>query len=164
MHRHLVIFDLDETLVHATKSILDRPSDLRFEDYFVYVRPHVNECLLSISKVCDIAVWSSASKKYVEEISSIIFGEVFPTKFIWSVERCVQKVDLRSNGYVYIKDLRKVQKYGYTLETITMVDDSPEKLVRQPKNHLHIEPFTGKVSDIELLALPQRVLERAAKY
>jgi RNA polymerase II subunit A small phosphatase-like protein len=70
----------------------------------------------------------------------------------------VQRVDPKSNGYVYIKDLRKLQKFGYSIDEITMVDDSPEKLVRQPRNHVHIAPFTGAKDDQSLLDLADKLI------
>jgi RNA polymerase II subunit A small phosphatase-like protein len=71
----------------------------------------------------------------------------------------VQKVDPRTNGYVYIKDLRRVQKHGYTVDEILMIDDSPEKLQRQSGRHLHIAPFTGNQGDRELLGVIDKLEE-----
>ena len=161
MPRHLVIFDLDETLVHATQATLDRDPDFRFEDYGVFVRPHLKSMLEAISPTFDLAVWSSATKPYVDSVVQHLFGNAGELKFAWSVERCVQRVDAKSNGYVYIKDLRKVQGQGYVVEHILMVDDSPEKVARQPRNHVRVSPFMGEKNDITLLELPG-VLMRAA--
>ena len=101
----------------------------------------------------DLAVWSSSSGEYVNAVVAQVFGARYPVKFAWSVERCVQRVDIKSNSYVYIKDLRKIQGQGYTLGQITMVDDSPEKIARQPRNHLAISPYTGDPADSALLDL-----------
>ena len=56
-----------------------------------------------------------------------------------------------------IKDLRKVRSQGYDLESIIMIDDSPEKIIRQPKNLLQISAFEGDQSDSELLTLIDRL-------
>ena len=72
----------------------------------------------------------------------------------------MQRVDVQSNGYVYIKDLRKVQSQGYQLERILMIDDSPEKIARQPRNHIKIKPFLGQAYDIELLSLADELIRR----
>ncbi|HEY0584531.1 MAG TPA: NIF family HAD-type phosphatase [Pseudoduganella sp.] len=45
MTRKLLIFDLDETLVHATTEPLPYPADFEWLEYFVYKRPYVNELL-----------------------------------------------------------------------------------------------------------------------
>lgn len=160
--RKLLIFDLDETLVHATTRPFDHPADFECLGYFVYRRPYVTELLSQVSHLYDIAVWSSSSREYVDAVVERIFGGKFDVKFSWAVDRCVQRVHPQSNGYVYIKDLRKVQSQGYQVDHIIMVDDSPEKLARQPKNHLCLSPFTGEQDDVELLALAADLIRRAA--
>jgi carboxy-terminal domain RNA polymerase II polypeptide A small phosphatase len=155
MNRHLVIFDLDETLVHATKTALAIPHALEVVPYFVYSRPFCAELLEFCAEKFDIAVWSSSSDEYVQAVSSTLISNRYPLKFAWSANKCVQREDPHSNSYVYIKDLRKVQSQGYPVERITMIDDSPEKLKRQPRNLLQVKPFQGETNDDELL----RVLE-----
>lgn len=61
---------------------------------------------------------------------------------------------------MYIKDLRKAQKFGYAVDRMTMVDDSAEKVARQPRNHLMISPFEGDANDKELLGLANRLQDR----
>lgn len=161
MPRKLLIFDLDETLVHATSALLTRECDFAVPPYFIYVRPNVNSLLQTLAPHYDFAVWSSSSQLYVDAVAAHIFGTQFPLKFAWSVERCVQRVDPRSNSYVYIKDLRKVQSHGYDVSRITILDDSPEKIARQPKNHLALRPYLGQASDAELLRISDLLLARA---
>jgi RNA polymerase II subunit A small phosphatase-like protein len=151
--RRLIIFDLDETLVHATETKLSIEPDFVIEPYFVYVRPFVHELLTLVADRFDIAVWSSSSTKYVAEITERIFGDAYPLKFAWSVDRCVQRVDARTNSYVYIKDLRKVQSQGYMVENIIIVDDSPEKIARQPRSHLQVKAYRGELDDVGLIVV-----------
>ena len=158
--RDLVIFDLDETLVHATLTGLSRAADFKCGPYFVYFRPHLTEMLTSVAERYDIAVWSSSSRLYVDQVVAQIFTPNFELKFAWCVDQCVQRVDLHSGGYVYIKDLRKAQKFGYPVDRVTMVDDSAEKVARQPRNHLRVSPFEGDACDEELLVLTSRLLDR----
>ena len=153
MPRRLVIFDLDETLVHATEARLPFEPDFEVPPYFVYQRPHLHELLAFAAARFDLAVWSSSSNEYVAAVTKRLFGTTYPLKFAWSVERCVQREDPRTNNYVYIKDLRRVQSQGYAVEHITIVDDSPEKVKRQPRSHLHVRPFNGERTDAELLAV-----------
>ena len=91
-----------------------------------------------------------------------MFGQHTPLRFVWSVERCIQRPDPYTNGYVYIKDLRKVQGQGYPVDLITLVDDSPEKARRQPRNHLLVRPFRGESTDTELLSLKGKLAELVA--
>jgi RNA polymerase II subunit A small phosphatase-like protein len=161
MPRNLLIFDLDETLVHAAPSTLSRVADFECPPYFVYTRPHVKQMLSAVAPFYDFAVWSSSSRAYVDLVVAKIFGGEFEVKFSWSVERCIQRVDTHSNGYVYIKDLRKVQSEGYDVSQITILDDSPEKIARQPRNHLKIAPYLGQDGDRELIQICELLLARA---
>ncbi len=158
MNRNLLIFDLDETLVHATTQKLSRKADFEYASCFVYKRPFLRELLVATQSLYDFAVWSSASRDYVDAIVAEIFGGEFDVKFSWAVERCVQRVDPHSGGYVYIKDLRRVQGMGYSVEHTIIVDDSPEKIARQPRNHLRVQPYCGPEGDCELLQIAEKLV------
>lgn len=161
MTRKLLIFDLDETLVHASPVQLVQAADFICGPYFVYQRPYLQALLTAMQPLYDFAVWSSSSRAYVDAVVAQVFGSEFELKFAWSVERCVQRVDVRSNGYVYLKDLRKVQGQGYAVEEITMLDDSPEKIARQPRNHFRVKPYLGQLDDRELLLVAEALRRRA---
>ncbi|WP_308920968.1 HAD family hydrolase [Janthinobacterium sp. J1-1] len=160
MTRKLLIFDLDETLVHASTAQLAQAADFACGPYLVYQRPYLHELLRAMQPYYDFAVWSSSSRAYVDAVVAQVFGSEFELKFAWSVERCVQRVDVQANGYVYIKDLRKVQGQGYAVEDITMLDDSPEKIARQPRNHFRVKPYLGQLDDRELLVVAEELLRR----
>lgn len=160
MSRNLLIFDLDETLIHASTAKLSREPDFEYSPYLVYIRPFAYELIAKLASQYDFAVWSSASKEYVDAVVPHLFGKKHKLVFVWSVDKCVQRVDVRTNSYVYVKDLRKVQGQGYSIEQITMLDDSREKLVRQPRNHVLVRPYHGQEGDEELLALGEVLLER----
>lgn len=153
----LIVFDLDDTLVHATEAALPCPHTFQVGPYFVYVRPFAFDLIRFCASHFEIAVWSSSSERYVEAVTAELFGTTFPVAFSWAVSKCVQKVDAKSNGYVYIKDLRKAMKYGYGADEIIMIDDSPEKLQRQPARHICLSAFTGDPLDTELLGVIERV-------
>jgi len=161
MPRQLLIFDLDETLVHATPTALPRAADFAYASYFVYERPGLAACLALLAPLYDFAVWSSASRGYVDAVVAHVFAGRAELKFAWAVERCVQRVDVRTNSYVYVKDLRKAQGQGYAVEDMTMLDDSPEKLVRQPRNHVAVRPWLGMPDDTELLHATAVLIARA---
>lgn len=163
MKRKLLIFDLDETLVHARTESLPHPADFVWHGYHVYKRPFLKELLSQVCQVYDIAVWSSSSREYVDFVVENVFGTQVEVKFSWAIDRCVQRVHPQSNSYVYIKDLRKVQSQGYEVEQIIIVDDSPEKIARQPRNHIGIAPFMGNQDDVGLLALTDDLLRRVGK-
>ena len=60
--RMLLILDIDETLLYATVSPLDRPEDFRLEDFFVYLRPHLGEFLSLCSSHFKHAIWTASSQ------------------------------------------------------------------------------------------------------
>ena len=153
----IIILDLDETLIYAVEKPLERVQDFMVGPYFVYVRPHarsfIDFCFASFSAV---AVWTSSSKDYAEEISWNLFGsKKADLAFLWSQERCVRKFDYKRYATYYIKDLKKVKRRGYALKKMIMVDDSPEKLYRQYGNLVPVLPFEGLLPDDELLYLQQ---------
>ena len=156
----LIVFDLDETLVHATEAPLPHPHDFRAGAYFVHVRPFAPELVAFCASRCDVGVWSSAGERYVEAVTEQLFGAAAPLRFAWSVSKCIQRIDPKSNGYVYIKDLRRLMKHGYAVDEILMLDDSPEKLQRQPANHIHVPAFTGDPGDDALLAVIEHIRSR----
>lgn len=159
--KKLLIFDLDETLVHAVAEPFAHTADFAWQEHHVYVRPHLQTLLQETSACYEFAVWSSASRAYVDAVIAHLFRPPFDLRFAWSVERCVQRIHPQTNGYVYIKDLRKVQSQGYALEQILIVDDSPEKVMRQPKNLVAIQAFQGQQDEKALLQLADDLLARA---
>ena len=74
----LLILDVDETLIHATDKLLEHSADFKVYDYHVYKRPFLQEFLEAIKEDFLIAVWSSASDEYVQELSLIHISE--PTR------------------------------------------------------------------------------------
>jgi RNA polymerase II subunit A small phosphatase-like protein len=93
----------------------------------------------------------------VETVTAKLFGTAFPLVFSWGASKCIQKTDPKSNGYVYVKDLRKAMKHGYAADEIITIDDSPEKLQRQPTRHLCLPAFTGDPLDTELAEVIERI-------
>lgn len=61
----LLILDLDETLIHASRKVLDRKADFEVFDYHIYKRPFLDEFLQKVKSNFMLAIWSSASDEYV---------------------------------------------------------------------------------------------------
>jgi TFIIF-interacting CTD phosphatase-like protein len=152
--RFLVIFDLDETLIRATGNPTLDPPDFWIDAFRVRRRPGLEEMLRSVSQFAEIAVWSSASQSYVEEIVGNIVPTDIPLRFVWSRSRCTRRYDAEHMEEYWVKDLKKVKKLGYSLERIILVDDSPEKVERHYGNHIRVEPFYGAIEDRVLIMLP----------
>lgn len=152
-NQHLLIFDLDETLIHSTEVELNNKCDFRVGRYYTYKRPNVEKLLLYCLKTFDVAVWSSATELYTKTVVQNIFHEVDKLCFIWSRDKCTYRVDLESDEFIWIKNLKKVKKLGFDLDKVIVVDDSPEKLLFNYGNFLRVDPFFGNKNDNELIYL-----------
>lgn len=152
----LVIFDLDETLVRATGNPTLDPPDFMLDAFRVRRRPLAAECLRTVARFADIAVWSAASDSYVQEIIAQVAPVDVALRFVWGRSRCTRQYDTEHLEEYWVKDLKKVKRLGYPLERILIVDDSPEKVERHYGNHVRIDPFYGDLAD--------RALPRLAAY
>lgn len=156
LNKILLVLDLDETLVYATKEPLDRPADFLFGEYHVYKRPGLLNFLRLINQHFSLAIWSSAGDAYVEFISETIKPEEVNFQFVWGKSRCTRRLNLDIDEYVNEKRLKKVKAKGYHLSRVLIVDDSPEKTRDNFGNAIYIAPFEGQQND--------NVLERLAQY
>ncbi len=162
----LVVLDLDETLIHATKNKLDQKADFQLFDYHVYKRPYLNDFLTEINEDFLLAVWSSASDDYVEKMIKLIFPKEIKLEFVWGRSRCTYRRNLQIDEYGYyddnhlshyhyIKPLKKIKKYGYDLGKILIIDDSPHKCQDNFGNAIYPKEFKGEKQDDDLKFLSQ---------
>lgn len=154
----LVILDIDETLLHATKVALDHKSDFTVGDYFVYQRPYLSTFLTGLSHQFSVGLWSSADDAYVTEIASLIKPPEVDFAIVWGRSKCSFKHDAVFDTYCYEKRLDKLKRKGFRLEQILIVDDSPEKSRTNYGNAIQIKPFTGAPDDQELQRLYRYLL------
>ena len=159
MTSKLLILDLDETLVFATDSPLPRPGDFEIDEYTLYKRPYVHEFIEFCRQHFRVAVWTSSSESYAQEVVKTLFGGSYPLEFVWARKRCTQKLDPEDYSYVWLKNLDKVRRRGYALEHTLIVDDTPEKLQRHYGNLVRVRPFEGDESDDELRRLMPYLLK-----
>lgn len=159
----LLILDLDETLVHASESKLAIEEDCRVFDYYIYERPHLDRFLTQVGKDYHLAIWSSASDDYVDEVVKQTVISNFPFKFVWGRSRATyrrnrEQDEMRTYGshsshYHYVKSLKKVKKLGYEIERILIVDDSPHKSKLNYGNAIYPNSYEGNQDDNELILL-----------
>lgn len=159
----LIILDIDETLVFATKNQLEQNHDFIIGDYFVYKRPNFKEFVQYIDNNFVFAIWSSASDKYVEEmIEKLDLKD--KVCFCWARSKATFKRpsvfdsdgDLfldSEDDHFFIKRLKKVKKLGFDLEKILIIDDTPHKSKENYGNSIYVSEFKGDKDDAELLAL-----------
>jgi carboxy-terminal domain RNA polymerase II polypeptide A small phosphatase len=147
---NLIIFDLDETLIHATETALYYPPHFTFDEYFVYERPMLRSFLIDIASHFQIGIWSSAGDTYVQQIVNNIWPETIEPVIVWASSKCSLRRDMVYDTYVYEKRLDKLKKKGFRLEQILIIDDSPEKARANYGNAIYIKEFTGDPNDCEL--------------
>lgn len=160
--RTLLILDLDETLIYATERPLDRPADFAVYGYHVYRRPHLDVFLAECARHFELAVWSSASDDYVKAVVERIFPDPAALHFVWGRSRAtLRRTSPNDDGYMldpwdhlhYIKPLTKVKNAGWPLQRVLIVDDTPEKCVRNFGNAIYPRAFEGAEDDAELSLL-----------
>jgi RNA polymerase II subunit A small phosphatase-like protein len=157
----LLILDLDETLIHATESALSTPHDFKAGPYFVHRRPFLESFLATVATAYQLAVWSSSSDDYVATVTRHIFPAEIPLQFEWSRSRCVNRYHPEWQERYFVKDLRKVQRLGYDLKRMLIVDDTPQKLERNYGNAIYVKSFEGDPADDELQHLAPYLLSLA---
>ena len=150
----LLVLDLDETLIHATKTKLDDiTEDFRFDKYFVYKRPFLDQFLKEASKHFSLAIWSSAGDEYVAEVVRNIKPPEIELFAVWGRSKCSQKRDRTFDTFYFEKRLDKFKKRGFPLERILIVDDTAEKAACNYGNAIYIKEYKGDPQDNELLTL-----------
>lgn len=152
MGKPLLILDLDETLVFATKQGLPTPHDFKCFDYLIYQRPFVESFISGCAEYFDLAVWTSSTEDYARCIVAELFADLH-LEFLWARERCTRRFDLELQEQYWVKNLKKVKSAGFKLERVLMVDDTPRKLERNYGNIVRVSEFTGDLSDRELVIL-----------
>ncbi len=162
----LLILDVDETLIYASKEETTVKLDAEVFEYKIYKRPYLDEFLASVSQHFKLAVWSTASEGYLREITSKIFPKNIRFEFIWGAGKATLRASKKQNheadnsatGNQYVKRLKKVKQLGFTLEKMLIVDDSPDKLTDNYGNAIYIKEFKGDRGDKELLHLEKYLL------
>ncbi|MCE3003731.1 MAG: HAD family hydrolase [Xanthomonadaceae bacterium] len=150
MQRILLVLDLDETLVFADERPLARAPDLDLPPYAVYLRPWAREFLRHVAVHFELAVWTSSSAAYARALVPVLFDDPSRLAFVWSRERCTLQRDLANDTWVHAKRLAKVKRHGHDLRRTVVVDDSPEKHLRNYGNLVRVAPFLGDPADDEL--------------
>lgn len=162
-----MILDLDETLIHADKGDCAFTTDFEVFGYKVVKRPYLKNFLENCSKDFRLAVWSSASDEYVNEIVRLIKPGFLDLEFVWGRSRATYKptIDLNETGYSdfdhfhYIKRLKKIKPLGYRLEKTLIVDDTPHKSKENYGNAIYVKEFNRESEDNELKFLEKYLQE-----
>jgi TFIIF-interacting CTD phosphatase-like protein len=152
--RKLLILDLDETLIFATETPLEREADFRVGRYHVYRRPFLSDFLTGILERFTVAVWTSSSPDYAAAVVAAIFPAPARLAFVWASDRCSTRRCPNDGSYYSRKPLIKVRRrLGYAREHILVVDDTPRKWEQSYGNLIAVRPFEGDPNDEELRLL-----------
>ena len=158
----LLILDLDDTLFHASELPLAAPHQFEAFDYFVYVRPYAREFVARCFDLFTVAVWTTAVETYAEHMIEEIFPEDAPLAFLWDRTRCGTTYDPTARARVYIKELANAARWGWSLDRMVIVDDTPETARNNYQNLLPVESFRGDSKDNELKRLAAYLPDVAA--
>ena len=160
--RILLVIDLDSTLIFAAESEIHKQYDYKVFQFFVYLRPYFLQFLRSVSGYFSLALWSAGSDKYVQNIVEKVFPSEIPFDFVWARSRCdfegYSKEFVHEND-LYSKDLKVLKRYGYKMERVLIMDDSPNICMKNKKNSIHVQPFLGGTGDKELLYLNEYLMK-----
>jgi len=157
----LLVLDLDETLVHATRNPLFENWDFEVFDYKIFIRPGLISFLETCTNHFELGIWSSASDDYVKEVVERIVPDHIPLHFVWGRSRCTRKINyelMEDQGYYdpdnhlyFIKRLYKLKnRVNGGLERMLIVDDTPRKCMENYGNAIYPLEFDGNPEDKEL--------------
>jgi TFIIF-interacting CTD phosphatase-like protein len=149
----LIIFDLDETLIHSRDVPLERPADYVLERLNVYFRPNAVDLILAAAKNHEIGVWSAGSELYVESIVKQLFPINIKPLFVWNRDHCHAKFELAHFQTMFSKDLNKIQDFGYSLKNTLIIEDDPLKIRDFGANAIIVSQYFGEADDNELASL-----------
>ena len=153
--QRVVIFDLDETLVHCVENAETDPSDIVVQVVFetgdrvnagINVRPMARECLQEVSELFQVGVFTASHKSYADAVLDVLDPRQEWIDFRLYREHCVETED-----GVYIKDLRVIGNRD--LQNVVLVDNAAYSFGYQLDNGIPIIPFFEDKGDLELVHL-----------
>lgn len=153
MNRNLLVLDLDETLIHANRRSFEG-AELFTGEFYIAVRPGLEQFLRAVSKQYDLLVWSNNGMDYINQV----LDHTWPDQSLRLVDifSSAQCGGLVKNGQKtpYYKDLKKVAKLHpvYSIDRIVGIDNLPDIYSQCYGNLIAVESFTGKPdNELELL-------------
>lgn len=144
------MFDLDETLMHASARIAPPLADFMSGPHPCVVRPYARELIEECLERYDVGVWTSAGSLHADTVVGELFGNSQALLFVWSAAQCTPQRDFDTMETVPLKNLHKLRRLGFDLDRVVAVDDSPEKHRRNYGNLLRVRPWSGDRDDTEL--------------
>lgn len=148
----LVIFDLDETLIHSSRKALAKKEDFMIGEFYVYKRPYLDSLLINLSEYFSFAIWSSGTKFYVDSVMEKLTSSGIKFEFNFSREKCTLRFDQEYHDHFYAKKLEKVEKLGFSKARMLIIEDIPKNVTFNYGNAILVKQYIGN-DDNELEAL-----------
>jgi TFIIF-interacting CTD phosphatase-like protein len=165
----LIIFDLDETLIHSerwTRDLAQKMDEGLFWEFEwfdmgiafrVFFRPYYKQILTFFHELgYEIGIWSAGSRAYVKPIADRLrkyVGGKFA--FVWSLSKCRKSL----KEYNVRKALELVRKKYDEYERLIIVEDDPSIYERYPINTIKVKPFMLDPRDEQLMNVIEGVAE-----
>lgn len=153
----LLVLDIDETLIYATKEQLHAQADFQLDfgkagHYHVYKRPGLDRFLQNIFQRFEVGIWTSSGSDYAKAVLSNLPIEEGQLSFLLTYKDCTQKrntdsFDQNFGQVTHLKKLKKLKRKGYPLEKIIMVDNTPAKVAQNYGNAVIVPDFQGDPED-----------------
>lgn len=103
--------------------------------------------------VFDVAIWTASEEVYAKSVVDWLFGVNNSVKFVLTRQNTPKQSSscyASQHDYHYIKPLTIVEKMGYDLDNVMIVDDTPDTWALNPGCAIPIKSWTGGVRDNEL--------------
>ncbi|KAI3860899.1 hypothetical protein MKX03_009656 [Papaver bracteatum] len=153
--KKLLILDLDETLVHRSKSITrNRSTDKTYDfsytkrnnyPYYVRLRPYAQKFLGRVSELFDVVIFTASFKDNADRVLDFLDpqGKLFVGRYYH--DSCTYLVDGS-----YVKDL---SIFNVDLAKVILVDDRPTNFRWQRDNGIPVASWYFDPQDNELARL-----------
>lgn len=163
----VIVLDLDQTLINSWL-MRREPDATNLQSFkipenwlqcYTFVRPHLKEFLEYLQEHYIVGFWTYAENDYARAILRNILPEGYNYKFVWSKKDCVHE------GNKWYKPLSKLcERYGWELENVHMIDDSPHVAELNPDNLINIRAWVGSENDDEFYRIMELLDERDGRY
>lgn len=149
-HSKLLVLDLDETLIHARgrgEADLPWPPQRQVAHFRVYLRPGVRSFMAEVlERFAAVGVWTSASPDYaIAMLDRIVARDRL--RFLFTRDRCTQRRDIELDESYWVKDIRRLDGFGFERGQILFVDDKARGLERSYANLVSVPAFLGDPED-----------------
>ena len=146
-----IVFDIDETLILCQQ--MEKPTlkpvtlTVKGKEIIAYIslRPHLHECLETLSKHFELIAFTAGTKEYASPIINLIDPERKYFDHVFTRNSCIPLGD-----NILIKDLRI---FGRDLHSIAIVDNCIISFMFQLDNGIPIYSYDGSSQDNALKLL-----------